>query len=260
MPKIEASSSVAITQSDIQEQINKIEYLLEGRIDDHNIFRDGDYIIPMSGKKVVDLPDSTRPISGNKFFASDVDGRVFKPLIRLMQNNRNFITMSGRASILMSKDTGTPAETVEVRIEKVDELRRSMQGDNGRGRAWEIDTKGFKKPEPEKKQGSIYTRFITLKKPPHIQAITWQKARSLFGKGISYYLAKDRAEELCIMPSVLHYKGDTNNSPKAKINWYVTSNTPEDITIQLDLDMGTIAKDEYVTIDFEVKVLCEVRV
>jgi len=273
MPKIGVESSVAVTQTAIQEQINKIEYLLEGRLDDENIYRDGMRQIRVSSKKVVDLPDSTRPISGNKFFASDVEGTVFQPLIDLMDSNRSFITLTGTASILMSKDAPPPEEE-SMGWGALGDFAKGIGnmftggGDSGvsvemNGRTYTSDEKNIKQiqeyaTKQEKKRRGIFTRYITIKKPPHIQPLTWNKARSLFGIGIDSYCRDQEPDGLCITPMIMDFKHNTSsNFPELDYN--VIANTPDLIEIKVALNMQAVGEGEYMALDFGIAILCEVR-
>jgi hypothetical protein len=115
MPKIGVRTNtsdvadVRVTIEDIQQSIADIEYLLNGRIDSDNIWESKGTFVQHSPKDVVDLADSTRPITGHKLFGGDGEDdpyqKVIVPLLALTKNNKRLRTVSASGSFVLGGES-----------------------------------------------------------------------------------------------------------------------------------------------------------
>ena len=95
--------------AEIQQCVHDIESLLAGRVDNDNMWADGDKYIQLSGKSVIDMADDTRPIAGMKFFGytpgqANTVSRIYDPLITMMEDSKRFEIISGKTMILLNSD------------------------------------------------------------------------------------------------------------------------------------------------------------
>ena len=108
MPKINGELLVDVTVEDIQEQMNKIAYLLKGRIDKENIYTSGDISSGIQPKKIVNMADETRPITGWKIFGvqnADNFFNIFSSLNSEKERSIQPIVLSGECAFVFNNST-----------------------------------------------------------------------------------------------------------------------------------------------------------
>jgi hypothetical protein len=170
---------------EIQKCITEIENLLHGRIDGDNIWKEGDSFAVHSPKDVVDLADTTRPITGDKLFGgSEFEDSVLAPLVGLTRNNKRMRLVFGATSFVYGgEDSGTPAPLATGDSTMV-------FGDGGRGVE---QTGGFTTPSGTFRIGSstvstggsteqykTYSRKITIEVPDNYRVLKYRDMRDIY--------------------------------------------------------------------------------
>lgn len=210
MPKISLPDSIVNTEGFIETLINEIEYLLEGKLDTDNLFRDGTTVVNIPRKKVIDAADDTRPIVGDKFFGwnpddSDDDGdytfrdRIFDPLINNMKANKRFIVLEAKEPFILN-DTPEDVEKKEINGWEKFKATTNAGWDGAKNAITSaaapvtsifnqnaVKKKKTKLQEQQEElakkkseETSIYNRKIVVKKPPNFKLVTVEEMKRFF--------------------------------------------------------------------------------
>lgn len=122
MSKIALPTDFDVTKDSIQDTINQIEALLEGRIDKDNVFFANNLYARVDNKLVQDVASSVRPIRGEKVFGYHDEGskfsNVFNKLSDAVKKRPRFITVSHHKQFsFISSDTQYNDILPELRID-----------------------------------------------------------------------------------------------------------------------------------------------
>ncbi len=105
---------------EIQNIINHIEFVLEGRVDNENIWKEGDKTMAFSASKVNDYAINTKPITAAKFFSNFTNEESpYDKFQTLLSNvNDEYRVLQGTGSIIVNKDNYSEnALTTYIEIE-----------------------------------------------------------------------------------------------------------------------------------------------
>lgn len=129
MPRINFPYTTAfttVTTNEIENLLSRPAYLVEGRIDEENLYRynSSNYTGLIPTKRFADWADESNPVSDcMKFFSTDVSetaytsvkSNIFDPLKTMMDANKQYVVGSGQVAWNFTKDTSPD----KVRKEKV---------------------------------------------------------------------------------------------------------------------------------------------
>jgi len=262
MPKLNPAvtlSSTALT--DIQAQVSRIELMLDGKIEDDNVFNDGEKYVVMQPKKVVNMADETRPVTGFKFFSSLTD--------------TNFETES-QCSFVFNNSNMEIVEIDDVEVEKLsfgeralDKAGDMLQSVGKLGGVFDSSSLNLFEQAEEKlnRQRDEYLlkykgreswerRIIKLRKTPFIKPMTSSDVSNVFTDGISTADTFIRRENEYFM-SITYF---TDVEVAALLNNFkveIMSESPELIEIAVYLSTVGFDKDDYFTLQIGVEVLCK---
>jgi len=120
MPKLAIDQSMSVSITDIQAQVNKIQYLLKGRVAGDNIYERGLLETGIQTKKVVNSVDETKPIEGFKvfgYFRPDEKTflkNVLNPLLEEKRSNIQPRVLEGHCSFIFNNSTMEKSEPIEI--------------------------------------------------------------------------------------------------------------------------------------------------
>jgi len=134
MPKVNGEILMDVTVADIQAQIDKIAYLLDGKIDDDNIYDSGIIAAKIQPKTIVNMADETRPVDGFKIFGGlpgkkDFQTDILTPLLTEKYALIQPIVLTGSCAFVFNNST------MEREVEEIDKDDRSFlekAGDAGK--------------------------------------------------------------------------------------------------------------------------------
>ena len=131
MPRIDPSVQMtAVTVAEIQDQVDRIETILEGRIEDDNLYNDGAKYATIQPKKVVNMADETRPVDGFKFFskigADSFENKILTPILDKYKKDIQPLILYGNTSFVFNNSTMEMIDLDSEREEKMNVFERSL--------------------------------------------------------------------------------------------------------------------------------------
>jgi len=109
MSKVSTETLIDVNIEDIQAQVNKIAFLLSGKIDYDNIYESGTVKSKIQSKIVSNLAEETNPVDGFKFFG-DIGDQNFKEdilekLLEVKDNLIQPIILKGSCAFVFNSST-----------------------------------------------------------------------------------------------------------------------------------------------------------
>jgi len=137
MARLSAETLINVTVEDIQKQMDKISYILSGRLEEDNIYQSGDINAGIQPKTVTNMADETRPVSGWKIFGSQLDDgffwKVWQPLKKAKKDAIQPIVLSGECAFVFNNSTMEREEEKKPKekglIEEIVGIAEGVTGD-----------------------------------------------------------------------------------------------------------------------------------
>jgi len=285
-PDFAGNPDVDAVRDDLQNELNKLSYLLEGRLDDTNLLAklDGStaYTVEIPSKAIVDGSDPTRPVDGcMKFYGYQGEGgtysvtnTVWDRATALFYANKKLHALSGSQSWSITKETletdwGATSSSVVTEYE-YDYVYNSA---TKKGERHISSTKQINK------QAKVYTRRITIPKPVNYKVYTYDKFFDDFGalpisgwepdtiatrfgspEDLAYYIGEN--SKITDPMITVTYSGAADfsgsNTVYCEVSSLSTSVSHEEVAVDLSFMAYGFDDDEYANIEVSVEVLCEV--
>ncbi len=291
MPKISIYSDFAgnpnvdIVRDDLQNELSKLSYLLEGRIDDENLLAKLDgassYKIEIPSKIVVDGSDSTRPVDDcMKFYGYQgeagtysVTNTIWDRATDLFYENRKLTFLSNSTAWSITKDVlDTQSDSTQVVAYSQQGMVRRDPVQNAPGYSFLSQSLPV--------ETSVYTKRIVLAKPVNYKVYTYNKFFEDFG---TLPFSRDSIETLTTRygSSSTDFLYNFGNGHKVddpivtmtfdgiadfaqsdtvfvKMTGFSTSVYHEQVVVDVSFMAIGFDADEYANIQVSAEVLCEV--
>ena len=287
MPKISLPTDITNTEAKLETLINEIEYLLEGKLDNDNLFSSGFTTIPIPPKKIIDLADDTRPVEGNKFFGSTPDSNykfrddIFDPLITLMNTNKTFIPIEARESFLINSNPEIPEKKEINAWDKIKSFApyavAGLWGAQAYGakKAYDVVSDwagGFWGSKPKKKkteaqkrrealteklseETNIYNREVIIKKPPFLKLVSRDSMRQFFPDNEDNYGDVWRP---AMFTTCIDVRSNLTEEDSSKVTVELGADSYDETVFNVNLTTSPLESTDYINVDVTILALYEV--
>jgi len=248
MAKIEVNPLLDVTVEDIQSQMAKVSYLLHGNLDADNIYQSGTKQGSIQKKIVTNAVDETHPVEGFKFFgefkedSENFSSAILSPLLNLKNTNIQPLVLEGETSFVFNNSTMEKQEAYSTKEEKVSGVLGIARGFMGKT---EFQTKTVRKY-----MNTWEKRTIILEKTPFIKPMTVGDYAEITG-----YPEATISEDFWIN-FTFYSEYDValfQNNFRAE----VTRIDPDEIEITCWLSQIGFRKDDFLTLQLGVQLLCK---
>lgn len=270
MPKvsIQVDSStglIPVTLSAIQTNFAQTQYVLEGRIDDANI-----YASEIDTNQIVDAADATNPVVGEKYLGIDsatggspFKTNVFDEIETLFEDNIVPTLLEGKETFILTSDFRIPERVTEPATFEKKEFQQLVLGPIGPA-VFDFIGVGPKKKNKENK--SVFTRTISFKIPPSFTPIELSRMFDLWndtskqGDRRTLNLTVDKKYAVNAQIDINGaFAADVDYEKRPNIEISGISVGKDEVDIIIDVNILDLGADDYFNVSLIVQLFCEIR-